>query len=129
MDDVETQQMVLVSQTTVDPDLGLGRIALFDENGDPIATDDLVKATPPTGEDVLLTGYEAGSAEAVAATDTVNEAVAKLEAQAAVEPTAADVVLTGYVLGDALGDLTESDSVNDALAKLESRIAALEAPS
>jgi len=37
----------------------------------------------PTGADVELTGYTIGSAGAVAATDSVNEAIGKLEARIA----------------------------------------------
>jgi hypothetical protein len=128
MENQETSQLVVVSQATVDPELGLGRVALFDESGDPIATDDLVKATPPTGEDVLLTGFEAGTVDDVEATDTINEAIAKVEAKADADPTGADVLLTGFEAGEA-GDVAATDTVNEALAKLVARVAALESPS
>lgn len=124
MENQDTTQVVVVSQAAVNPAQGLGRLALFDDTGAPIATDDLVLASV-TGADVPLTGYAKGSAEAVAATDTVNEAIGKVEAQAAVDPTGADVVLTGYVAGSA-DDVAATDSVNEAIAKLEARIAALE---
>lgn len=42
----------------------------------------------PTGADVILTGYSAGAAGNVAATDTANAAIAKLEARIAALETA-----------------------------------------
>ena len=54
------------------------RMALFDESGNPVA---MLLTEVPTGADVLLTGFSAGSAAALAATDTTNEAFAKLEAR------------------------------------------------
>lgn len=81
MGDLSVGQAILVSQAAVDGGRALEKIALFDATGTPIATDDLVAANPPTGEDVLLTGMSAGEAAAVTATDTVNEAIAKLQAQ------------------------------------------------
>lgn len=77
-----TEQAVVVSQTTLNPNLGIKQLALFDQAGEPI---DLDGATPvsQTGQNILLTGFSAGSAGNVEATDTVNQALAKLEARLA----------------------------------------------
>jgi hypothetical protein len=77
-----TTQAVLVTQVKVDEEQALERIALFDDDGDPIS--DLGSVT---GHDVLLTGLTTGTATAPAATDTANEAIAKLHAEA----------LTGFI--------------------------------
>lgn len=104
-------QAVIVSQAALDPTSVPQRLALFTEAG--VAVTDLV--TVDTGASVVLTGYTSGSAGAVAATDTVNQAIAKLEAT---EPTGAQVILTGYTSGSA-GTVAATDSVNQAIAKLE----------
>lgn len=59
--------------------IGTERIALFNEDGDPWTPD--ISAGNVTGAEVLLTGMTAGTNTAVAATDTVNQAIAKLQAQ------------------------------------------------
>ncbi len=74
------------------------RLALFDESGDPVVAlqeevswdevaDKPSTFTPAThthvGSAVVLTGYASGSADDLSATDTVNEAFAKLEARIA----------------------------------------------
>lgn len=71
-----TQQAVVVPQTTMRTDMTSAQISLFDQSGDPITFDVL-----PTGDDVLLTGYVDATAGDVAPTDTLNEALAKLEAR------------------------------------------------
>jgi hypothetical protein len=81
MGDQKTTQAMIVDQSEINKSQVVERFALFDSDGVPVATDDLVTATPPTGADVVLTGMVAGEAAAVAATDTVNEAIAKLQAQ------------------------------------------------
>lgn len=111
------QQLVIVDQTTVNKNNITTPVALFDESGTSVSVNS------QTGADVLLTGYEAGDADALAASDTVNEAFAKIEAGLA--KTGADVVLTGYTSGTA-GAVAATDTVNAAIAKLEARIAALE---
>ncbi len=72
-----TQAFVVTTQVELKPHQKIEKIALFDENGDPI---DVSSLTVQTGDDTLLTGYEiAVAAAAVAATDTINEAIGKLE--------------------------------------------------
>lgn len=56
------------------------RISLFDVNGDPIS---LTPAAPQTGATVPLTGYAAHAVGNVAAGDSANVAIAKLEARIA----------------------------------------------
>lgn len=71
-------QAVVVSQTAIKPSQTTEKIAFFTEAGVPIDVD---PAASVTGADVVLTGMVAGTATEVAATDTVNEAIAKLQAQ------------------------------------------------
>jgi len=67
-----TSQFRVVSQSSVKPNLGVQNVALFDVNGNPLI---VVQTT----QSLLLTGYTAGtSTAALAATDTVLEALAKL---------------------------------------------------
>lgn len=61
----------------IDPNQTQLRLALFDMAGNPI---DL---TTDTGAEVLLTGYTPHAVGAVIATDSVNIAIAKLEARVA----------------------------------------------
>lgn len=56
------------------------KLALFDANLNPIPLD-AVDGTPQTGTNVLLTGFVAGAAGAIAPGDTVNQAIAKLQAR------------------------------------------------
>lgn len=116
-------QAVVVSGAVIDPNQATARIALFDEAGDPIDLD-AIDASPQTGDDVLLTGFEAGSAGAILATDTVNEALAKVEATVG-DIDGSTVVLTGFTTGTA-GAVAATDSVNAAIAKLEARIVEIE---
>ena len=95
------------------------------------------------GADVALTGYAKASSEsAVAATDTVNEAIGKLEkaldgkqSSGSYVPTTttvngsalssnvtlggADIATTGYTKASTAAAITAGDSVNVALGKLE----------
>jgi len=68
------QLKVVTGMTTPAPNTMSTAVALFDETGSPLSL-------PPVGSDVLLTGYTAGTAGDVAATDTLAEAIAKLEAR------------------------------------------------
>jgi hypothetical protein len=52
-------------------------VSLYDEDGHPISSSE------QDGSEVLLTGYTSQSADDLAAGDTVNEALAKLEARVA----------------------------------------------
>lgn len=60
----------------IDPSQVTMRLALFDVDGDPIDLGDV-----PTGAEVKLTGFVPGAAGAVAAADSVNQAIAKLQAR------------------------------------------------
>jgi hypothetical protein len=81
------------------------------------------------GADIALTGYsKAGSASAIAASDTVNAAAGKLEykldahAADSANPhavTGAQAVLTGYEKPASSSALAGTDTVNAALGKLE----------
>jgi len=107
------------------------QVALFDSDGDPV-----VLPTNVTGDDVPMTGYEiAVGAAAVADTDSVNEAVGKVEFRLAALETseagevdsAAEVrgtVLTGLSLATAT-DVVDTDSILVAIGKLQAQINAL----
>jgi hypothetical protein len=105
MENQEVQQAILVVKSAPDYNRTLERIALFDENADPVQTLESVG-----GADVTLTGMVDGTAEEVAATDTVNEAIAKLQAQLLPVATG-DAVLVG-------GTKTVSDANITATSKI-----------
>jgi len=73
-----TQAVVVTNSTSapIRPNQTLEQMALFTEAGVAINL-------PAKGSDVLLTGYSAQTAGALSATDTVNKALAKLEARIA----------------------------------------------
>ena len=119
-----TEQVVVVAQSAINPRQTVTRMALFESDGSPVST---LLAEVPDGGDVILTGYTSVSAAAVAATDTVNAGIAKLEARTlAAPPVGSNVVLTGYVLGSSTAAVAATDTLNAAISKLEKRIAALE---
>jgi hypothetical protein len=119
------QPVMVVDMATSPPNQIPARMALFDANGSPISR---ILDTVPSGADVVLTGFTAGSAAAVAATDTVNAAIAKVQARTlAAAPVGSNVLLTGYSAGSAAA-VAATDSLNAAIAKLEARIVALETP-
>lgn len=70
-------QGVVTSQGAIRPHQTVEKIALFNQDGTPFDVD----GSAPTGADILLTGLTAGTATPVAATDSVNAAIAKLQAQ------------------------------------------------
>ena len=72
-----TEQAVIVAQSSLDPAMGLKRLALFSSDGTAVN----LSGTAPTGAAVLLTGFTATTADSVAPADTVNQAIAKLEAR------------------------------------------------
>jgi len=83
------RQGILVERNTPVANQLFMKVCLFNEDGEPIV--DLATAAPDTGAEVLLTGYTPVAADDVAAADTVNAAIAKLEARiAALETTVAD---------------------------------------
>jgi hypothetical protein len=125
------KQAVVVTQGAPKVNQQMEKIALFNEAGSPALA--LTFETLPTGDDVLLTGYVSGDVVDVESTDTVNEAIAKVEAKADTPDSGAEVILTGYVLGSAV-DIAATDTVNQALGKVQallynliSRVEALEA--
>ena len=74
----KTVQMVLVDQENMGPlSQKAQKVAIYDSTGTPV---DFTADADDTGADVLLTGYAAGSYSAISATDSVNEAIAKLAA-------------------------------------------------
>lgn len=115
-------QAVVATQSTMNPRLSTERIALFAEDGTALVLDDV----SATGATVILTGYSSGSAGDPADTDTVNDAFAKVSAQADRKDLADEVLLTGYTSAVA-DDLAAGDTVLEAFQKLEARIVALEA--
>jgi hypothetical protein len=126
MNDTRTKQAVVTSQTSIDSSQVVEPIALFNADGTPVALDAMQLQT---GADVVLTGYVAGIEDPVSPTDTVNEAIAKVEAvavAAAETQTGDDILLTGYV--PVTGDILATDTLNEAIAKFEARIEALETP-
>jgi hypothetical protein len=119
------EQAIVVTQASIKSGQAVTQIALFESDGSPVST---ILAEVPDGGDVLLTGYTTGSAAALAATDTVNAAFAKLEARTLAAPAVgSNVLLTGYSIGTA-GALAATDTMNAALGKLEARVYALEHP-
>lgn len=74
-------QSVVVAQSALDPSQTVQKLALFNEDGETLEVTDL--AAGVTGADIVLTGYEAVTGDDLAATDTVNAALAKLEARVA----------------------------------------------
>jgi hypothetical protein len=114
------EQAMFVSQGAVDPTRTVKRFALFNDDGTPAVA--LTFSELPTGADVLLTGYTAGAWSAVAATDSVNQAIAKV----ATFRIGSNILLTGYAVGaDAV--LAATDSVNAAMAKVQGQINAIKA--
>jgi hypothetical protein len=78
MSNAQKVTQALVVTGPINPTQDVERIALFNSDGTPVTFDGT-----ETGAQVLMTGYTAQSAGNVAATDTVNHAVAKLEARIA----------------------------------------------
>lgn len=105
------RQAVLVEGSGSSPNQLTERLALVNEDGTPIVG--VTFEEVPTGADVVLTGYSAGAWSAVADTDTVNEAVAKV----ANFRVGSNIVLTGYSAG-AWSAVADTDTVNQAIAKV-----------
>jgi hypothetical protein len=73
---IKVMQATVVSQAAPNPNQQSVQLALFGADGDPISV------APDTGATVVLTGYDTGGAAGtVAAADTVNAAIRKLEAR------------------------------------------------
>jgi hypothetical protein len=98
------RQAVLITQAALKPGQTPIYIALFNADGSPVT--DLTVAPEDTGATVLLTGYVLGAASAVGATDTVNEAMSKLQAQLNAMDTRMDAAETS---------ITDHESRLDAL--------------
>lgn len=82
------KQAIVVPQESMNVGTRLPeRVAFFNEDGTPVEFGG--DASTPTGADVHLTGYTSGSAGNVAAGDSVNGAIAKLEARIAALETPA----------------------------------------
>lgn len=95
MEDQVIRQATLVEMRTADPSQDIEQIALFLPDGR-----GLVLPPPlmpmPVGDDIVLTGYVglAGGGSPVAAEDTVNEGMAKLQAQIATLTARVDALET-----------------------------------
>jgi len=114
-------------------------------------TDGAVSGTSVNISGIKLAGYSEGTDADIAATDTLGEALGKLQAQinamdltvvsgdgevitavsendgkvSAEKSAIKDVKLTGYVKDDSkTGDLAATDDIEDALSKIENNIAA-----
>lgn len=108
-------QATVVSKSAPTNGHGVLNIALFNPNGTPY-TDTTATAT------LVLTGYAiAETGSAVAATDTVNAAIGKLEKRVT-DTTTATLVLTDYAIAISGSAVAETDTVNAAIAKLEKRV-------
>jgi hypothetical protein len=68
------QAVVIDRPAMTDGQMAL-QLSLFNPDGTPATV------TPQTGANVKLTGFTTGAAGAVAATDTINQAIAKLQAR------------------------------------------------
>lgn len=121
MKNTVTQQLQIVSQATPDPTIHIQPVAFFDENGDPVVI---------TEADNVLTGYVKGTAAPVSGTDTVSEAIGKVEAQVDdVDEKASapgDQAGTGYVIDGTGGALAATDTLLEMIGKLEKRVVDLE---
>lgn len=71
------RQFMVVSQAAMKPNQEYGEVALFGTDGAPVS----VTAFTGTGATVPMTGYAGHAAGNVAAADTLNDAVGKLEAR------------------------------------------------
>lgn len=117
MNDQITTPMRIVPQSAADPSVAIKNVSLFNPDGTPIT----VLTASETGADVLLTGYTGpDDASPVASTDSVNEAVAKLEGQVA-EVDVTGAILTGLVAGE-VEPVAATDTVLEAIAKLQAQI-------
>jgi len=113
MDDQVHKQAILVSEADFDHNESFERIALFDESGDLVQNLESI-----SGSDVLLTGLVTGTPVAVAETDTVNEAVAKLQAEAKVGFTTA-AVTTATVIGTAAKTTTSDEPSANSIVPIK----------
>jgi len=125
-----TKQVTVVEAASPTPNQIMERVSFFNEDGTPYELEGV------DGSEVELTGYEiAVEAAAVAASDTVNEAVGKVEYRLGVLETSetgevdteAEVratVLTGLSVASATA-VTAADSVLVAIGKLQAQITAL----
>lgn len=71
-----TRQFMPQAQSAVRPQQPIEKVAFFDVNGNP-----LIMGTVYSGGNVLMTGYTPPSGSNILATDTVNQAIAKLDAR------------------------------------------------
>jgi hypothetical protein len=111
------QQVQPVSQAAIDPTIHVQPVAFFDSTGAPITL---------TGTDDVLTGYAVVVGRTnVAATDTVKQAIQKVEGKA---NTPGDAVGAGYEIDATGGALADTDTLLEMIAKLEKRVADLEGP-
>jgi hypothetical protein len=109
------QQFTPVTRATPDPSIHIQEISLFDSEGNPITL---------TGTDDVLTGYTVVVGRTnVGATDTVKQAIQKVEGKANAPGGALG---TGYAIAGAASALAGTDTLLEMIAKLEKRILDLE---
>lgn len=73
-----TRQLVVVPNASWAPTQVSEEVGLFNADATPIS---LAALTVQTADDILMTGYASGVAGDISPTDTINEALAKLEAR------------------------------------------------
>lgn len=105
-----TSQAVLVSQAALNEEQAYERLALFDDDGTPVTS----LAAIGTG---VLTGYVAGTDDDVAATDSINEAIAKVEAKAQVGYAVS--VTTGTAIGTAAKTTTSDEPADNTIVAVK----------
>jgi len=111
---------MVVSQAVPRPNQFTKKVALYNADGTVLS---MIEQTTAV---VVITGYAiAGAAAALAATDTLNVALGKLEKNTSVKTTAL-IPITSYAIAGAAAALAATDTINVALGKLEKRIADLE---
>lgn len=150
-----------VSQVTqADGKIAVTRVALPDTNSvaddnkvvtDVIQSKGAITATAANITGVKLAGYAEGTDDDIATTDTLGEALGKLQAQINAMDKSADVVagqvvttvteedgkvtetkanvkdlqLGGYAKSSSTGAIASTDTINEALSKLENKAAAI----
>lgn len=113
-----TTQLVVVAQSDQKPSYVSKPVALFTAAGVPISF------AGQTSAEFVLTGYEIAETGAVLAdTDTLNEALGKLEKRV-LDKTTAIIPVTGYAIAGAVAAVGATDTVNVALGKLEKQVSA-----
>jgi len=121
MTESNVTQLMVVSQAAPKPNQFTKKVALYNADGTVLS---MIEQTTAV---VVITGYAiAGTAATLAATDTLNVALGKLEKNTAVK-TSAILPITGYAIAGAAAALGATDTLNVALGKLEKNTAVKQA--